>query len=59
MSLIEQVLEPNTTATPTCVCGQDMRLEQTTPHALAEDVETREFGCDCGHTMKVMVWKDI
>jgi hypothetical protein len=58
MSTIERVLEPNSTETPTCICGKDMRLTKVQQHAIAEDAETRQFDCDCGHRMMLAVWKD-
>jgi hypothetical protein len=56
MSIIERVLEPNSTETPTCICGKDMRLAKI--RAVAVDTETRDFDCECGHLMKLMIWTD-
>jgi len=56
MSIIERVLEPNSTDTPTCVCGDDMRLAKVEPHGFIDDAETREFDCRCGHRLKLVLW---
>jgi hypothetical protein len=58
MASIEHVLEPNSAETPTCICGKDMRLAKIVPHPIAVDTETRDFACDCGHLMKLMIWTD-
>jgi hypothetical protein len=58
MALIEHVFEPNSVETPTCICGKGMRLAKIVPHPIAVDTETRNFDCDCGHLMKLMIWTD-
>jgi hypothetical protein len=58
MALIEHVLEPNSPETPTSICGKDMRLAKIVPLPIAIDTETRDFDCDCGHLMKLMIWTD-
>jgi len=56
MSIIERVLEPDSTDTPTCVCGDDMRLAKVEPHGSIDHAETREFDCRCGHRLKLVLW---
>jgi hypothetical protein len=56
MSIIERVLEPDSTETPTCICGNDMRLARVEPHGSIQDAETREFDCGCGHRLKLVLW---
>ncbi|MGC1466908.1 MAG: hypothetical protein WA792_14370 [Pseudolabrys sp.] len=58
MSIIERVLEPNSTETPTCMCGKDMRLAKVERHLIAEHAETREFDCSCGHRMRLARWTE-
>lgn len=58
MSNIEHVLEPGSAKMPVCLCGHDMRIDKIEPHAADADTELREFSCDCGHTMKLMMWKE-
>ncbi len=55
MSLIERVLEPDSTETPTCKCGKDMRLVKIEPRS--EEAETRDFDCNCGRRMVLAVRK--
>jgi len=56
MSIIERVLEPDSTDPPTCVCGDDMRLAKAEPHGSIDHAETREFDCRCGHRLKLVLW---
>jgi hypothetical protein len=58
MAVLDYVLEPNLVETPTCICGKGMRLAKIVQHPIAVDTEMRDFDCDCGHLMKLMVWTD-
>lgn len=57
MSKIERVLEPGSTETPTCICGEDMVLARVQPQPISDNAVTREFHCRCGHILKLAVWK--
>jgi hypothetical protein len=57
MSKLERVLEPNSTETPTCMCGEEMELARKQPQSISEHAETREFHCRCGHVLRLAVWK--
>jgi hypothetical protein len=57
MAKLEQVLEPHSTETPTCMCGEEMVLARVQPQPISRDAETREFHCHCGHVLRLAVWK--
>jgi hypothetical protein len=57
MSKIERVLEPHSTETPTCICGDEMFLARVQPEPISADAEMREFHCHCGHVLRLAVWK--
>lgn len=57
MANIERVLEPGSTETPTCMCGEEMYLARAQPRPITVNAETREFHCHCGHVLRLAVWK--
>ena len=60
MAAMKTVLAPGSNQTPTCLCGQEMRLRRTETHPAAEDTEVRRYNCNaCDHEMRVMVFKSL
>ena len=57
MRSLENLLTPESTDTPECRCGAELRLDKTKPLA---DTEIRIFKCDtCQHELRLMVWREL
>ena len=55
--MIERLLEPGSTAVPTCRCGTEMVFAKI--ESRSTDTMIKFFACNsCGHEMRLMVWSD-
>jgi hypothetical protein len=56
--MLERLLEPGSTETPTCICSSEMRLART--EAADRDSQIRVFRCPaCEHELRLTVWNSI
>lgn len=56
--MLERLLEPGSTETPSCLCGNAMSHVRT--EAADRDTEIRVFGCPkCQHELRLTVWTAI
>ncbi len=58
LATLEHVLASPDTDMPTCVCKNDMRLAAVKPLPF-DGTELREYECDCGHQLHLMVWGKV